>query len=293
MMKSILTTIVLTALSLSLSAQYGSIGFGFRAGLNYSKLNGPSESGPNGESLESYSMTNGFHIGAIVNYKFTDLVGLRAEFNYTQRGTQYEYNGPSYFELGKNTLQFITIYGTRKQTLDISNAFVDIPVTGYYKLGKFEIFGGVNSGVLVASTGGGSITINGKSPITGNDISQFTVNLNHNYKADDAGASSGEIQNVSVDGRNYGVPKTAGAYYDFATRDKNLFKTLDFGLIAGASYYLNENLFLSARYIHGLGDVDRNEYDISFQSLQSNGDYVHRADTNKSQSLQFSVGFSF
>jgi hypothetical protein len=273
--------------------QYEEIGLGFKAGLNFSRFDGPSETGPNGEELESFSVVNGFHIGGIVNIKFTDLVGLRTEFTYTQRGTEYEYNGPSYYTLGKNTLQSATIMGTRKQTMKVTNAYVDIPLMAYYKIGYFEIFGGLNSSLLAGSTGGGNIEFNGVSPVTGNPVAPFTVTLNHNYKKDEAGQASAALQQVSVDGQIYHVPSNTGAYYDFSTRDKNYYRTFDFGLIAGLSYYLNDNLFISGRYIHGLTDVDRNEYDVSLRSLQPNGSPIARADKNTSRSFQFSVGFSF
>lgn len=290
---SILFTFLFILCSVSLQAQYEEIGLGFKAGLNYSKIDGPSELGPNGEELESVSFTNGFHIGAIVNIKFTDLVGMRAEFTYSQRGTEHEYNGPSYFILGRNTVQNATILGNRTQTTKVTNAYIDIPLTAYYKIGYFEISGGLNSSLLVGSTGGGNITFDGVSPVTGNPLAPFDVTLNHNYKKDEAGGASPDVKQVSIDGQNYNVPEFTGAYYDFETKDKNLYKTLDFGLVAGLSYFLNDNLFVSGRYIHGLTDVDRNEYDISLKSLQPNGDAIARADKNTSRSIQFSVGFSF
>lgn len=275
----------------TLAAQSEFLGFGFRAGLSYSRIDGPSEIGPGGESLESFDMANGFHIGALVNFKFTDLVGLRAEFVFSQRGTDYTYEGPSYFQLGKGTVNSTILGGMRRQTLNVSNAFIDIPVMAYYKIGSFEIAGGLNTGLLVASSGGGSIDYEGISAL-GTPLTPFRINLNHNYKSDDAGQAFGAAQSISVDGRSYTLPTAVGAYFDFGTRDKSLYKSLDFGLVAQAAYFINESLFLSARYVHGLGDVDRNEYDISLQSL-SNGNLIPRVDENKSQSWQFSIGFSF
>src|SRR6476620_10566076 len=67
------------------------IGFGFRAGLSFSKFDGPSEIGDDGEKLESWSNDKGFHIGGGATYKFTDLVGARLELSYSQRGTKYSY----------------------------------------------------------------------------------------------------------------------------------------------------------------------------------------------------------
>lgn len=277
----------------SVISQNDNIGFGFRAGASISKLDGPSELGPNGEELEEYTMARGFHIGASVSYKFTDLVGMKAEFVYSQRGTEYTYDGPSYYVLGRGTIRSTTIYGNRQQTLDLSNVFLDIPVLAYYKIGKLELCGGVNTGILLASTAGGSTNFEGTSPL-GNPIAPFQVGLNHNYKKDKAGEASSETFDVSIDGSfPYAVPETVMAYYEFETKEENQYKTIDFGLVVGAAFYLNEGLYLSARYNHGLSDADVNTYDVSLQSLNTDGSFKYRDDDNRSRSWQFSIGFSF
>ena len=165
----------------------------------------------------------------------------------------------------------------------------------YYKIGSFELSGGVNMGVLISSSAGGSTDFTGVSDL-GSPIEPFEVTLRHNYKKDQAGGASSELQDVIVDGRTYTVPQTVYAYYEFPTRDKDLYKTIDFGLVGCASFFINEGLFLSVRYIHGLGDVDRNDYDVSLQGLKDENDpysFNKRQDVNKSQAWQFSVGFSF
>ena len=280
---------------MSLNAQNDNFGFGFRAGASIARLNGPSEIGPDGASLEEYSMARGFHIGAAVSYKFTDLVGMRAEMIYSQRGTVYDYNGPSYYYLGLGNVSHKYVTGTRVQTLNVSNTFLDIPLMAYYKIGSFELSGGVNMGVLISSSAGGSTDFTGVSDL-GSPIEPFEVTLRHNYKKDQAGGASSELQDVIADGRTYTVPQTVYAYYEFPTRDKDLYKTIDFGLVGCASFFINEGLFLSVRYIHGLGDVDRNDYDVSLQGLKDENDpysFNKRQDVNKSQAWQFSVGFSF
>ena len=277
----------------SMISQNDNIGFGFRVGASISKLDGPSELGPNGEELEEFTMARGFHIGASVSYKFTDLVGMKAEFVYSRRGTEYTYDGPSYYVLGRGTIRSTTIYGDRQQTLDLSNVFLDIPVLAYYKIGKLELCGGVNTGILLASTAGGSTNFEGISSL-GNPIAPFQVGLNHNYKKDKAGEASSETFDVSIDGSfPYAVPETVMAYYEFETKEENQYKTIDFGLVVGAAFYINEGLYLSARYTHGLSDADVNNYDVSLQSLNTDGSFKYRDDDNKSRSWQFSVGFSF
>jgi hypothetical protein len=270
-------------------AQLDALGFGFRAGLSLAKIDGPSELGPNGEALETNKMATGFHIGVQINYKFGDLMGLRSELLYSQRGTDYLYEGPSYYVLGRNTVKEVTLLGTRKQSINVSNAYLDIPFSLYYKIKKIEISGGLNVGVLISSSAGGTIDFQGTTPVT----SPFRINLNYNYKSDEAGEGSPETEILTIQGQTYPVPKFVGAYYEFPAKDKDLYKTLDLGLIAGLSYFLNEGLYLGVHYVHGLGDVDRNEYDVSLKELNTDASYIQRSDENKSRSWQFSVGFTF
>jgi len=291
MIQRLLFILLLAVCTFTLSAQDKQFGFGFRAGLSFSHFDGPSETGPNGETLESWTSDKGFHIGGALTYKFTDLVGARFEFMYSQRGSGYKYDGPSYYVLGRNTLSSTTLKGTRHQIMNVNNAYFDFPIELYYKLGKFEIFGGLNTGFLVGSSAGGTIKFEGVS--NGNPVEPFTLTLDHNYKNDDAGGASIERITINVNGLTYMEPKTLGAYYEFAERGKMQYQTIDLGLIGGVSYYINEGLFLSWRYVYGLGDVDRNQYDISLQTLNTNGTHVPRADNNRSLSMQFSVGFSF
>lgn len=290
--KYLITIVAFLSIAGNTFAQNEKLGYGFRAGASISTFNGPSETGPNGESLESWSNAKGFHIGAAVSYKVTDLFGARMEFVFSQRGTIYDYKGPSYYVLGRGNVLTTTIGGTRTQTLNVSNAYIDLPLMVYYKIGMIELSGGLNSALLIASTAGGSTDFEGVSAL-GTTVAPFEVGLNHNYKKDKAGGASEETISVNVDGRNYAVPETVMAYYEFPVKDKNQYKTLDFGLVGCVSIFLNEGLFFSARYVHGLGDVDENLYDVSLKSLNPDGSFIQRADKNTSRSWQFSVGFSF
>src|SRR5258706_9843430 len=104
MLKNLLFITVLLFLAIKVTSQNDAIGYGFRAGISLARFDGPPERGPNGETLETNKMASGFHIGAQFSYKFGDLMGLRAELLFSQRGTDYLYDGPSYFVLGRNTL---------------------------------------------------------------------------------------------------------------------------------------------------------------------------------------------
>ncbi len=293
MYKYLLLFLLTCLVGSSLQAQSEKLGFGFRAGASYAKITGPSELGPAGENLESMTNKSGFHIGATISYKATDLFGIRGEFVYSQRGSILDYNGPSYYVLGRRTLLESKVTGTRNQSLKVNNTYLDLPVMVYYKLGFLELSGGINSSLLLSSTGGGSTGFDDAKSSNHAAVDTFSVRLEHNYKSDKAEEALAETFLIMVDGFNVTQPSRVGAYYEYDTKDKNLFKTLDFGLVACASIYINSGLYVSARYIHGLTDVDRNDYDVSLQSLNSDGTFIQRADVNKSKAWQFSVGFSF
>ena len=112
--------------------------------------------GPNGEELEEYTKARGFHIGAAVSYKFTDLVGMRAEFVFSQRGTIYNYDGPSYYVLGRGNVRTPPSMETESKPSDA----VQMPFStfryGILQIRKLRTMGGVNTGILLASTAGGS-----------------------------------------------------------------------------------------------------------------------------------------
>ena len=62
---------------------------GFVAGLNFATINGPSEMDANGQSLDNYSYRTSFHLGGRFNYMFNEILGVRAEILYSQKGGQY------------------------------------------------------------------------------------------------------------------------------------------------------------------------------------------------------------
>jgi outer membrane protein with beta-barrel domain len=287
--------IIIAVLFLITSASYAQkLSYGFRAGLSYSKFLGPFEVNAAGEALETYSLASGFHIGFAVNYAATDLFGVRGELLFSQRGTSYTYEGDSYYFLRRNVPgEEKHVFGKRKTDMGVSMANLELPIVVYYKIGSFELLAGVNVSVLMTSTGGGSISISEAVSPSGNPVDSFGITLVHNYAKDGARQAGRNDLSVLVDGNTVYTSSTTGAYYDYDVKNKNLYQTFDFGLTAGLSFFLNDGLFIGARVIYGLTDLDRNEYDISYQKLDNNDQYILRADKNTNLTLQASIGFLF
>jgi hypothetical protein len=285
-------TALLAVAALTLNAQ---VRYGFKTGLNFARLDGPSELNDAGAELETWKNTTGFHIGMTFSYHFTDNVGLRGEFLYSKRGAKYTYDGQSYRVFrydGGSTLAA----GNSKYLLNLNNSYLDLPVMAFARLGDFEISGGGYVGFLVQSASDGSLTFSdGRTVPLGNEIEKIQFNLQHNYRKDKPGEG---VKNSAtfvarVDARNIELPKTVGAYFDHPEDRGSLYNTIDYGLTGGVTYYFSRALYINARLQYGLADVTNNDADLSKARTDENGGLLFRDDKDRNFVIQTSVGFSF
>ncbi len=257
------------------------LSYGFKAGLNSSKLNGTVENG-------RYESSAGFHLGVIFQYAITDLFGVKGEFMYSQKGGDFFYDGPSFFHLQDETSNILAT-GTRKMNVSISNDYLDFPFLAYGRLGPLEISGGINIGLLVGSSGVGQMKFSGTEP----QFDEFTINLNHSYYADKAGeATSEEEEIVRIGATQVSLPSEIGAYYEYDEKNASLFRFIDVGLNAGASFYVNDGLYLGVRANYGLTDVTKQDAEVVYHTFAGNAP-ASGSVNNKQISYQFSIGFSF
>lgn len=292
MRQTILLAALLAALSPTLSAQEFS--GGFRAGLNFITVDGPFEMNAAGtETYETYNNTTGFHVGATFALAFTDLFGLKADLMYSQKGYETVFEGPSYFYLYANTedTEGSIIFGDRVSELDVVNSYVDIPLTAYYRLGPLEIEGGLSAGVLVNSRVSGGQAY--RTPTFGRD-NEIIFNVDGNFSSDLAGGAGIVSRSTTpLPGTSVLPPDVISAYYNSDSND-HLYRRLDFGAIVGLSFYLNNGLFIGARYQHGLTDITRGENDLRTSTDATTTDrQFNLDDEDRYRSLQASVGFRF
>lgn len=279
-------------LSLHLSAQ--TISGGFKTGLNFSRFDGPLIQDANGNDLESFSYATGFHVGAIVNFKFTDYFGVRTELLYSQKGTDYDYNGDSYLRVyDDNASQNVVLNGNRATTINITTSHIDIPILAYFRLGRIELAGGVNAAVMINSTGTGEIALRNVSTPLGQPKEDIIISVDANYNQDNYQITELiDPTTITVLNVDYLAPSLVGAYYDASDSSESAFKRLDFGLNAQVGFYLNQGLLLSFRANYGLSDVTNQIQDIDPRTLEA-GQVVTRDDFDRNISLQASIGFSF
>lgn len=272
---------------------YSQLTVGFKAGLTYSTLKGPSEMFE-GESLETKKLSSGFHVGATFNYKITDIFGMRAGLIFNQKGGKYTYNGPSNFYFrNEPPEEDVWIEGNRNMTYKMTNAFIDVPLTLYVKAGRFEIHGGAYASVLAAGSAGGELIFNGSSLQTGNAVEEFRATLDHNYYRNEARGASGFPQEVIVDGEQQITPTIQGAYYEYEEKDGSFLKPFDFGLTGTINYFINEGFYVGVDFQYGLADMTNNKMDISYSILNNDLTRPTRDDKDTNIGFNVSLGFSF
>ena len=117
-----LLLVLVTFLGVSFSATSQGLTYGFRAGISFSKFLGDSEMDDAGNALDEFNFTSGFHIGFSMNYSVTDLFGFRGELLFSQRGSEYRYNGDSYYWLARNTTDEKLVLVKRDVDQNVSQA---------------------------------------------------------------------------------------------------------------------------------------------------------------------------
>lgn len=268
--------------------------FGFKAGLNFSQFDTEDIEQANGVDLETFQQNSGFHLGVVVNNKINNTFGLRGELLFSQKGGRYEFEGDSYMRLLTFTGEERLIReGFRDMNLNISNAYIDIPVMVYVKPLKWlELAAGVNVAALISSTGAGELVFREQAQLEGDEFRG--ISLDYRFFSDDVGEFiDGDTEIRMINGTSFEIPKNLQAYFEYPEgAETGLYNRLDFGLHASANIYINRSLFVGIRFNYGLTDVTDEEVDRALGEINGS-DFILRDDFDRNVSLQASIGFSF
>jgi Outer membrane protein beta-barrel domain len=273
---------------------------GFKTGLNFATIKGPSEKDAAGNGLESWKNTTGFHIGMTIAKPITDAFGVRAEVLYSKKGGLYTFDAPvagtsfRYFETGTDNI--FTTSEKSKVLISTNNTYIDIPLTVYGRLKDFEIQVGASVGFLVGSIGEGSMNYQGKTnPPQNVSTGDLNYNLKYNYRKDLPGGFDEKAEKipVKINAQNQDFPQTLGAYYEQTADNGNLYNTVDVAGIFGISYYMSRSLYANVRLQYGFSDITNNKADQSRTQLDANKAPIFNADKDQNFVISASVGFSF
>ena len=258
---------------------------GLRIGLNSSHLDGKLE--------ENASLNNlpGFHIGPTFALGFSDIMGVRGELLFSQKGTKYSYNGASYFNIKKN-LEYIPTVGTRMMNLAVNNNYIDVPLMFYVLLFEhLDVSIGGYASVLVGSVAKGDLEYSGKRENTNAIVGPIKFIIDGNYLRDRAGSVSSTLtQSIKLEGDQLTIPQNLGAYYEYKTKpDGHKYNTLDYGLTGAIHYRMNKGLYAGIRYQIGMADVSNDKFDISYKALSSAKELILIPQKYTNRGLQFSL----
>jgi|JI7StandDraft_1071085.scaffolds.fasta_scaffold03317_5 Outer membrane protein beta-barrel domain len=268
---------------------------GVRIGLNISQLKGPSELSATGTELESVSNLTGFLIGPSFSYPFTDNFGVRGEVLYSKKGTKYNFNGDvtrSFVQDGDQLV--VTTTGKQTTVLQITHNNLDLPVSLYARWGKLEVSGGLYASLFLTKVADGEQIYEWKNQ-DGTD-GKITNILLYNYRRDKPGEGDDAQTEIAyfnnAQTRKSTIPKSLGAYYDYTQDLGSLFKSLDYGVSVGASFYVSRSLFVGGRLQYGLADLTNNSADQSKYERNDKGVLTLRNDKDYNYSFQVFAGFS-
>ncbi len=287
--------IFLAALAFSTAATAQDFSFGFKTGLNFSNIKGDLEETANAK--ETMDLNIGFQFGATFAWEITDLMGLRGELMYSQKGTKRSFNGTSYYNFFTPNNDIIRTTGIRTQDLNVSNSYLELPVLGYFRPHtRFEVYGGMSLGLLVSSSAFGNIKFSEIRDASNIPTSPNSINheLDFNYLSDKPREATyaNPAKTISIQGDNVPYPQTAGAYFEFVDSRGKLYNAFDLGVVGGVSIFLSKSLYVSGRVNYGLRDVTKTKADVSLSSLDG-GNFISRNDDDRNFSIQTSIGFSF
>jgi hypothetical protein len=209
------------------------------------------------------------------------------------------YDGDGVFGVISDTGQLFRIDGNRSSSIRVTNSYIDIPITFYYKPTSWvELSVGAQAGILIGSTAVGQIIVNGETSLSGQtfNVNKFDFNVNYNYNRDNFDDAIAPGNTLNVAGENVILPSSLGAYSEFTEDFGKLYNTFDFSLIGGASFFLNKGLFVGGRANIGFTDITNDEADrVNVAEEGSNTGIVsekqNHIDTNFA--IQVSVGFTF
>lgn len=289
------TGTILLFLLIFLQTAYGqgNVTYGFKAGLNFSHFEGDPETDDNGVALEEFSSITGFHIGANVNIRFTDYIGMRTELLFTQKGGNILYDGPWTRFYSADSGNKVLFTGTAKENLSVFNNYAELPVMFYFKPGKrFELSAGVSAGLLLSSTATGSLDFQGTT--ANGTTANFNYLLDYNYLKDESGVATfvEPVIRISDGNETVAIPTTAGAYLQTNNDKGHYYKALDLGLNAGVSVYFNTALYLGLRLNYGLNDVTNDDFEF-LRHKTDGANYIPNPGKVTNFNWQVSIGFNF
>lgn len=285
--KNLFVTLLMFGTIISYSQDYH---FGIRAGLNYATFRGPVEEG----IIETNELNNGFHFGIVGMMRFNDYFALGAEVLYNQLGTNYNYEGESYYKFNVGEVDFL--YENVKLNLDVSNSYINVPIQIHFNpIKKLEIVAGGYFGFLVSPVAGGRLEFGSK----------FYQNLEYKYYSDKAGSVPYGSKTIIVkvpqpdESVEYAqIAKTAGAYYQYNTDQFNddtgsYYNWFDIGVTGGIQYFINSSLYAGVKVEYGFLDVTNDRLDRSLKAVDEDGAFILRDDHDTNLNFQISLGFRF
>ncbi len=264
-----------------------------KSGFTFARFQGPSEHFSSPRDLERFRFNTGVHLALGVGYALTPNSGLQAELQYAQAGTQYEFNGISYWFLPSRSGEVVYSFGTRNMELDVVNTYLALPLLFYAHSNRIELSVGAGVGYLLSSQATGRLAYSGLTE-SGARITPFTIDLRFDYLNDSFERLPllGD-RTRTVGGQPLEIPRVIGAYYESTGEEVHRFRQWDVQLFGSISFFLSQELFVGFRMSYGLSDITNNRQDASIVQVATDRSLIFTRDMDRNLVFYASVGLRF
>ncbi|MEL6987713.1 MAG: outer membrane beta-barrel protein [Bacteroidota bacterium] len=242
--------------------------FGVKAGVNFTAVG----SYGNSEEGESADLKLGPLFGLVYKASLSEKVDLMVELNFEGYGTisKKEYT----IALPVQDPMTGTVLGIGDyvidQEIDSRQNYINIPILFAFGQNKFKWYIGPNIRYLLSGSG---------------DIDR-TIDINL------GGMKVGELNTFEEGLDWFDYESFQSVFVTVPPEDGDFLNRLDVGINLGAMYNFSDNFFADVRVNQGLLDVSNNNYDFSIYPNESFL-FPSREDTDRSLSIQLSVGYMF
>mgnify|MGYP006284012853 CR=1 FL=1 len=269
------------------------IQFDIKTGLTFARFSGPAEELSSGRDLEDYNFNAGFHLALGASYPLGRHDGLRAELFFSQNGTNYEFNGISYWFFPTENGEAVFSFGARNEDLEIINSYLVLPVMYYLRTNRVKVSLGAGVGYLLTSRAEGKLTYSGLTE-SGSRVSPFTIDLRFDYLNDAFEHSfPPDGRTRVIDGQTVQLPEVIGAYFESSGEQVHRFRRWDAQLLGNISFFLSDEIFLSLRITYGLNDITDDRQDVSLLRVEADKTPVFTHDFDRNLAFYVSVGMRF
>lgn len=226
----------------------------------------------NSEEGESGDLKLGYQAGVFYNADLPLGFDLMIELNYESRGTvskkDYSIMAPV-VDPASGTVLGMGEYSVSQEFRSV-HRYINIPILFVFGEKKLKFYAGPNVGIMISAK------------------SDFNRTVDVELGGTNVSSTSLDLEDVDL----YDYDSFKEIFANTPEEDGDFFNRVEIGLNVGATYSLNDNVFIDLRVSQGLTDITNNNYDFSIYP-EEDFSFSSRDDNDCNLGFQLGLGYIF